>query len=101
METKQQQVALSHYVAIVTKYLPPTNHRGSRIKVWHSDAKSLTVSWDYELDVAENHAQAVQTYLDHMEWKGTWTVGAIDTGYVAVFNPDSPKVSNRSLDLEG
>lgn len=40
--------------AIITKYLPATNYRGSRIKAT-CERGSLTVSWDHGLDAGENH----------------------------------------------
>lgn len=40
--------------AIITKYIPPTNTRGSRIKAT-CERGSLTVTWDDELDPSENH----------------------------------------------
>ncbi len=50
------------YTAIETKVLHPTNHRGTRIKAVEMDIMpskqrpiSLTRSWDYEIDVFENH----------------------------------------------
>jgi hypothetical protein len=89
METTIQQatVGKSYRVAIQTKYLSPTNYRGSRLKVWHGDSKALTLSWDYSLDTADNHAEAVQAYLAHMGWDGQWIIGALPngTGYVAVW----------------
>jgi hypothetical protein len=39
--------------AIVTKFLGPTDHRGSRIKAT-AEAGSITVSWDHGLGVEEN-----------------------------------------------
>lgn len=44
--------------AIQTKYLGPTNTRGSRIKAtcWLT---SVTVSWDYSANFEENHTAAI------------------------------------------
>lgn len=79
----------SHRVCVRTRFLAPTEGgKGSRISVTHGTGnKRLVVSWDYELDTAENHAQAVQAYIAKMEWDGTWVVGADDGrgGYVAVW----------------
>lgn len=93
METTKQATATpSHSVTIVTKFLPPTNDKGSRILVKRGDGGNtketrLTVSWDYEVGVAENHTQAIQQYLDHMGWGGTWITGSGKTGYTAVCVP--------------
>ena len=43
--------------AITTRYLGPTNSRGSRIKVTAGD-KSMTVPYDYALDAVPNHEAA-------------------------------------------
>mgnify|MGYP003651204066 CR=1 FL=1 len=49
---------------IKTRYLGPTNHRGSRVVATHkwcdSETKRATVSWDYELDAQDNHLAAAQ-----------------------------------------
>jgi hypothetical protein len=85
MTTVQQ----SHRVCVRTKFLPPTEGgKGSRIKATHGKgSNSLTISWDYELDTAENHAQAIHAYIEMMEWGGTWAIGADEQhgGYVAVW----------------
>ena len=43
---------------IVTKYLPPTNTRGSRIKATAAGGATVTMAWDHECDAAANHARA-------------------------------------------
>lgn len=81
-------VTHSQRVAIKTKYLPVTNHRGSRIKVGRIDARpgeTLIVDWDYALDTADNHAKAVELYLHKMGWGGTYVIGAGVEGYFAVW----------------
>lgn len=49
--------------AIVTKRLPATNTRGSRIRAW-CDRGSLTVSWDFGLESDKNHRAAAQALVD-------------------------------------
>ena len=58
---------------IRTKFLGPTNYRGSRITVtddnnaFHNSPKRLTVHWNHEFDANVNHAIAAQAWLDkHM-----------------------------------
>ncbi len=55
--------------AIVTKYLGPTDHRGSRIKVI-CDAKTITVSWDHALNPEDNHTAAATALADQLGWLG-------------------------------
>lgn len=45
--------------AIVTKFLPCTNTRGSRIKAW-CDRGSITVSYDHGLSDDDTHKAAAQ-----------------------------------------
>lgn len=51
--------------AIITKYLGPTNSRGSRIvaKCW---AGKVTVPWDYRLEVRENHEAAAKALIEEL-----------------------------------
>lgn len=52
---------------IVTRYLGPTDHRGSRIKATHKRDSEITwqttVSWDYSLDAEANHQTAAEQLL--------------------------------------
>ena len=64
---------------IVTKYLGPTNHRGSRIKATHHrDSETVwskTVSYKYDLEPGANHRAAAQALID--SWPmGTATIAA-------------------------
>lgn len=83
------------YQAIETRYLGPTNTKGSRIKAtaW---AGSVTLPYNSELNVDQNHRAAAMALAakcaEHAEqfggtsiWTdGTWTQGgnAKGTGYV-------------------
>lgn len=52
---------------IVTRYLGPTNHRGSRIKATHKrDSETTwqtTVDWDHSISAEANHQAAAQLLL--------------------------------------
>lgn len=43
---------------ILTRYLGPTDTRGSRIKATAGGGSSVTVAWDHAADVGDNHAAA-------------------------------------------
>ena len=43
--------------AIITKYIAPTNCRGSRVKA-ECERGQITIGWDHALDSAENHVAA-------------------------------------------
>lgn len=65
--------------AIVTKYLGPTDHRGSRVKAI-ADAGSITLSWDHALNPEDNHRAAAEELARSKgwlwEWKGSGKVPA-------------------------
>jgi len=72
---------------IITKYLGPTNHRGSRIKARQSASyagtpKSITIDWDYSLSTEQNHRAAAMAFAAKMNWAGDWVGGDNgSTGY--------------------
>ena len=84
----------SHRVSIRTKYLGPTNYRGSRVRVWRGDSSyrddpnSLEIGWDYSSEVSENHSAAVSAYVGRAGWDGQWMCGATESGCVAVWVGD-------------
>lgn len=84
MPTEQllTRVTLSGHQSVETRFLPNTR----RIKVIGSGGYSKTYGWNDAYDVAENHALAIQNYLDFMDWHGTYTIGSSVSGrgYVAV-----------------
>lgn len=72
-------------VSICSRYLGPTNHRGSRVRVRRTDHRpgdrTLMVSWDYSLDVIENHAAAIAKFVKLWGWDTTdWVVGYAGDG---------------------
>ena len=85
----------SHRIALVAKYLGPTNYRGSRIRVKRADHKAgdptLTVEWDPALNSEDNYEAAVAAFVKSQldlgrAWDGRWVLGATDTGVVAVLS---------------
>jgi hypothetical protein len=53
--------------AIITKYLPWTNTRGSRIKA-SCQAGSITIDYPHELSGMDAHAKAAYALLAKMHW---------------------------------
>lgn len=43
---------------VTTRFLGPTDHRGSRVKATSGSGKTITVGWDHALSITENHAAA-------------------------------------------
>lgn len=76
--------------AIITKYLGPTNFRGSRIKATCA-ARSITVSYDHALNLEKNHAWAAEALARKLGWAGRWSQGGMpdDTGYCFVNHTDA------------
>ena len=71
--------------AISTKYLGPTDTKGSRIKAFANDVRGITIPWNYELEEAENYRAAAEAFRDKMNWKGDLVGGSVKDGYVFVF----------------
>jgi len=81
--------SISARQAIATKYLGPTNHRGSRI-VATCEAGRLVVPLDYALNTVQNHAAAAIALARKLGWldgpyAGTPVIGGVGYGYVVVF----------------
>lgn len=76
--------------AIITKYLGPTNSRGSRVKAF-CQAGQVTIPWDDALDVNQNHDKAATVLAYKLGWNeglyGKLVGGALpnDTGNCYVF----------------
>lgn len=48
--------------AIITKYIPPTNYKPSRVKA-KCERGSITISWDYNGEM-DSHLAAAQTLVE-------------------------------------
>lgn len=93
--------------AITTRYLGPTNHRGSRI-VAQCAARRIIVDWDHALNAEDNHKEAARRLIAQLgwtqdRWSGgpcTWSMGCIHHtpkgGYVHV-----PCFEFNSYSVEG
>ncbi len=65
--------------AIVTKYLGPTDSRGSRVKAT-CQAGSVTLSWDDAKDSDENHTAAAVALCKRLGWRGELHGGGLPDG---------------------
>lgn len=61
------KVINSHRQAIKTKYLGPTNSKGSRIKAT-AYSGSITIPWDYSLNSDGNHDEAAKALCKKFDW---------------------------------
>ena len=55
-------------IAIQTKYLGPTNHKGSRVKAFTHNGHQVTLTWDSALNSEPNHRQAADALCEKMNW---------------------------------
>ena len=65
--------------AIKTRYLGPTNFKGSRIKAT-AQAGSVTVSYDHALNLDENHAAAARVLMERLDWGYSIRSGVLPDG---------------------
>jgi hypothetical protein len=65
--------------AIQTKFLGPTNSRGSRVKAFAS-AGSLVMGWDHRLNPEQNHRAAAEIFANRMNWIGSYAAGTLPNG---------------------
>jgi hypothetical protein len=76
-------------VAIQTKYIGPTNTRGSRIKAWTDTGFSVTIGYDYSLDDEARHFKAVKAMVESndLDWDlKDMRCGGTKNGYVFCFS---------------
>lgn len=65
--------------AIRTKYLGPTNRRGSRIQA-RAAAGTVTLSWDHALTSGGNHRAAALALCDRFGWDSCLVSGGFEDG---------------------
>jgi hypothetical protein len=54
---------------ISTKFIGPTNHRGSRVAAT-AQAGRVVLDWDHALNPERNHAAAARALADKFGWEG-------------------------------
>ena len=70
--------------AIETRYVGPTNTRGSRIRA-AAQAGSLSVDYDPRLGIDANHARAAEALASRYGWTGKLIGGGLADGRGNVF----------------
>jgi hypothetical protein len=81
-------------IAIQTKYISPTNTRGSRIKAWTSTGFSATIPYPYADSYEIAHFQAVKEMIKkhNLDWNTDgMTFGGTEKGYVFCFKHSTVK----------
>ena len=74
--------------AIETKYVGPSNVRGSRIIASDSDGNRVIVPYDCALNGEDAHAKGALALCRKMGWQGNLKAGSTKRGYVFVFDSD-------------
>ena len=77
----------SRCIAIETRYLGPTNTRGSRYKAFTESRRAITIYASDNLSAQENHRKAAVALCAKMGWDGELVEGGSSRGYVYVFLP--------------
>ena len=54
--------------AIQVKHLPPTTHKGSRLKAFVGGTLTATVPHDYALNMRKNARVAAEALLERLKW---------------------------------
>lgn len=75
---------ISRKKCISTKYVPPSNVRGSRIKADDGDGNTYIMHVDHSLQTDQNHAMACRALCEKMGWGGDM-VGAWHQGLQRYF----------------
>ena len=71
--------------AILTKYLGPTDCKGSRITAWDCDGNRATVPYDHALSGEAVHREAAIALVHKMGWSPVTLVeGCTKVGYAFV-----------------
>lgn len=74
--------------SISTRYIGPTNYRGSRVKARSSSGLSLILSWDDAIGVDDNHRAAAHALAVKLKWSGRWIAGGAADGRGNVYVND-------------
>lgn len=63
--------------AIQIRYLPATNFKGTRLKVWAEGVKAMIFSRDYSYEHETQARLAAQEFIDKMGWNKGWNTTGI------------------------
>lgn len=71
--------------AIVTKFIPCTNNRPSRLSA-RCEAGSIIISWDDALNADENHTRAAKALCAKLKWGCSIQTGSAKDFYVHILS---------------
>lgn len=71
---------------IMTKYLGPTNFRGSRVTAFTSDGQRVTVGYDHSMSREDAHRKAAEALCEKYGWPADkLRCGGVHNGYAFMF----------------
>lgn len=70
--------------AIITKYVGPTDRKGSRISAKVKGGERIMVPYRSDIDSYANHLHAATLLRDKLQWSGPLVGGDIAGGYAFV-----------------
>jgi hypothetical protein len=79
-------MALSHKVAICTKYHGPTDSRGAIITASTESGRRASIPYPHELNTDAAHEKAAKALMTKMGWRGRLLCGGIKGGYCCVMS---------------
>lgn len=68
--------------SIETRYLGPTNYRGSRIVATTPSGHRLIQDWDFSLGIEANHYAAAKALQAKLDWEPIKAGGSTKAGFV-------------------
>jgi hypothetical protein len=85
------KITNTHRVAIITKYIPMTEHKSARVKASAGSGRDITVSWhDNAQGVFGAHAAAAIALCQKMGWTSNdMTAGGTETDFAFNFIPQA------------
>jgi hypothetical protein len=81
--------------SISTRYIGPTDTKGSRVKARSSSGLSITIGWADELNSDANHTQAARALASKLGWSGLWIGGGAADGRGNVYVLDDKDEQSR------
>ena len=67
--------------SIETKYVGPSNHRGSRVIATTPGKQRRVHNWDYALSIEGNHYAAAEALRTELEWPSIKAGASTKAGY--------------------
>lgn len=83
--------------AIITKYIPATNTKGTRISATCTGGHKVTIPIDYSVDANTSHCYAALALCEKLGWEGDLIEGNTRYGNVYVF-ANGRRITNPSID---